>query len=176
MRLKLPAHPPTRPAAQSQTRMQYLVPSSHAWSIDALPDDERRRVSEVAASLAEAARAGQALQPLRGKNVAVLCEHAACPGFDIFSRAAMALGARVTHIRPSEALNSEVHLPETVGGLLGRLYDAIDCHGLAPDLLERLARTTGRPVFNALGCQGDGSSDRPADEYTLQALLLSALA
>ena len=37
--------------------------------------------------------------------------------------------------------------------------------------------SAGKPVFNALGCQGKGAlRGAPPDEYTLQALLLSALA
>jgi ornithine carbamoyltransferase len=157
--------------------MQYLAPSNAPWSLDALSPGERQRVIDAAAALAQAAKDGQALKPLRGKNVAVLCEQPKCPGLDHFSRAASALGARVTHIRPSEALTPSAPGPDAVGSLLGRLYDAIDCHGLTPEVVGRLARTTGKPVFNELGCQGaDPARKALSDEYTLQALLMSALA
>jgi ornithine carbamoyltransferase len=155
----------------------YLVPSAKPWSLDALPVEERQRVIEAAAALARAAQAGQPLHPLRGKNLAVLCEQADCPGFEHFSRAALALGARVSHIRPSEALTPSGHRPDAVGSLLGRLYDAIDCHGLGPEVVDQLARATGKPVFNQLGCRdGLPALASAADEFTLQALLLSALA
>jgi ornithine carbamoyltransferase len=158
--------------------MLYSAPSNKPWSIEALPLAERKRVLEAAASLARAANAGHSQQPLRSKNIAVLCEQPDCPGLAHFSRAAAALGARVTQIRPSEAFTTPPsHSPDAVGSLLGRLYDAIDCHGLAPEVVDRLARTTGKPVFNELGCHKNaGSRDPLPDEFTLQALLLSALA
>src|SRR4051812_9159197 len=105
--------------------MQHLASSGRPWSLDALPPGERLRVAEVAESLAQAAKSGHALQALRGKNLAVLCEQTECPGLEGFVRAAAAQGARVTHIRPSEALTPSSHGPDAVGQLLGRLYDAI---------------------------------------------------
>ncbi len=162
--------------------MPYSIPTSRSWSLAALPSGERQRVAELAASLAEASRAGQALQPLRGKNLAVLCEESSRRGLDGICRAANALGARVTHIRPSEALSAAPRGTQAVGSVLGRLYDAIDCYGVAPEVIDRLIETTGRPVFDALGEQPtapDARADSPtaarADEFTLQALLVSAL-
>lgn len=158
--------------------MQPLAPSAKPWSLDTLPPTERQQVMDAAASLERAARSGQATQPLRGKNLAVLCEAIDCPGLDNFCRAAAALGARVTRIRPSDALMPSAQGSDAaVGSLLGRLYDCIDCHGVAPDVIDRLARTTGKPVFNELGCQANNPlRHAPPDEFTLQAMLLSALA
>jgi ornithine carbamoyltransferase len=157
--------------------MHHLAPSSSSWSLDSLPADVRQQVLDMAGVLERAASSGHAMQTLRDKNLAVLCEHPECPGFDSFRRAAAALGARVTHIRPSEALTASTHGSDAVGNLLGRLYDAIDCHGVAPDVIDWLARTTGKPVFNELGCQGDTPSEREEiPEFTLQALLVTALA
>jgi ornithine carbamoyltransferase len=164
--------------------MPYSIPTSRSWSLAALPSGERQRVVELAASLAEASRSGQALQPLRGKNLAVLCEEPARRGLDGICRAANALGARVTHIRPSEALSAAPHGTQAVGSVLGRLYDAIDCYGVSAEVIDRLIETTGRPVFNALGEQptapvpdarADATAAARADEFTLQALLVSAL-
>jgi ornithine carbamoyltransferase len=156
--------------------MQYSIPPLRSWSLAALPPGEQQRVADLAASLAEASRSGHALQPLRGKNLAVLCEEPSCAASDVICRAASALGARVTHIRPSDALNTSARGPDAVGSLLGRLYDAIDCYGVAPEMVDRLVQTTGRPVFNALGEQpAPFSRDARGDEFTLQALLLSAL-
>jgi ornithine carbamoyltransferase len=157
--------------------MHTPVSSPRSWSLDGLPADERQRVLDMARVLEQAARSGHVVQTLRGKNLAVLCESAECPGLDNFRRAAAALGARVTQVRPSEALTDSVHGPDAVGSLLGRLYDAIDCHGVSPEVVDWLARTTGKPVFNDLACQGEALASRaPVPEYTLQSLLLSALA
>ncbi|MGY4829049.1 ornithine carbamoyltransferase [Sphaerotilaceae bacterium SBD11-9] len=132
----------------------------------------------MATLLKQTAQSGPPVQALRGKNLAVLCESPDCPELESLRRAAGALGARVTHVRPSEALiPTTASGPDAVGSLLGRLYDAIDCHGLAPEVVERLARSTGRPVFNELACQGNvRSTGQPGDDFTLQALLLSAVA
>jgi ornithine carbamoyltransferase len=157
--------------------MHNLAPSSRRWSLDTLPADERRRVIDMAAVLERAAHTGQTVQTLRGKNLAVLCEGSDCPGLDHFRRAASALGARVTHLLPSEILASLAEAPQAYGRLLGRLYDAIDCHGLQADVLDQLAMATGKPVFCDLACQGSGlERSTPRDDFTLQALLLSALA
>lgn len=155
--------------------MPHPDPCGRPWSPDSLPPAERQRIDLLAASLAQAARAGRAAQPLRGKNLAVLCEDGDCPGFGPFCDAATALGARVTRIRPSEALATVRAPSDAMSALLGRLYDAIDCHGLEAEVIAHLARCTGRPVFDALGCQGAAPDCRAANRYTLQALLLSAM-
>jgi ornithine carbamoyltransferase len=157
--------------------MRELVPTATNWSLDNLPADARQQVLDMAGVLERAAIGGHAVQTLRDKNVAVLCESDDCPGLDNFRRAAAALGARVTHIRPSDALATSIHGSDAVGNLLGRLYDAIDCHGVTPEVLDWLARTTGKPVFNELACQGNTEAHKvPLPQFTVQALLLSALA
>lgn len=157
--------------------MPNTIPSTMHWSVDGLTADEQRRIRETAAALEHSARSGLAVQSLRGKNLAVLCESVDCPGLESFRRAANALGAQVTQIRPSDALNMSARSSDMVGSLLGRLYDAIDCHGLDPAVIERLERVTGKPVFNDLAChRGMGTRPGTADGFTLQALLLSALA
>jgi len=153
-----------------------ISPAMH-WSLDGLPPEEQQRVRDSAAALEQSALAGLAVQTLRGKNLAVLCETADCPGLESFRRAANALGAQVTQIRPSETLNVSARESDAVGSLLGRLYDAIDCHGIEPTVIDRLARVTGKPIFNDLAChRGTGTKPATADGFTLQALLLSALA
>jgi ornithine carbamoyltransferase len=148
----------------------------HPWSLDTLPVSERQRVMDTAALLEQNAASGQQRQALRGKNLAVLCESADDPALLNMRRAAGALGAQVTHIRPSDALNPSSRSADSVGHLLGRLYDAIDCHGLSVATVEQLRRTTGCPVFNALGRNEGLGTGNPEDaEFVLQALLLRAL-
>lgn len=157
--------------------MPKLVPPLRRWSLDALPPLERQQVIDLAGTLARASRAGQAVQTLRGKNVAVLCEQPDCPHLVRFRRVAGELGARVTHVRPSDALTRSPHTPDAVGSLLGRLYDAIDCHDVAPEVVERLARTTGRPIFSEPACDGEGDGSTPSDaDFTMQAMLIHAMA
>lgn len=156
--------------------MPQFVPPFRPGSLDALPAAERQQVHEMARTLAHAARTGQATHPLRGKNIAVLCEEPDCPHLARLQRLAGELGARVTHVRPGDALTRSPHTPEAVGSLLGRLYDAIDCHGVAPDVVARLARCTGRPVFDGPPCNAADTPESPDADFTFQAMLVRALA
>lgn len=155
------------------------------WSLDALSREDWQRVRDQAGWLRQAADEGRPQRPLRGKNVAVLCETTACPELEAFRQAAASLGAQVTQVRPSEARINEYSSVDAVGSLLGRLYDAIDCHDLPTPLVEQLAQAAGKPVIHDLACGaalpaqafGPDASPAPDDEhYVLQALLLMALA
>lgn len=112
------------------------------WSLDGLTAEDLASLLQAAESLKAAAQAGRPQQPLRGKNIAVMCESGDDQAAQGFTAAASALGARVSHIRPA---------PKDTAPLLGRLYDAIECEGLPEDTVRELARGAGRPVFNGLG-------------------------
>ena len=144
---------------------------------------------EAAAVLAHARalqRAAQAPLPLlRGKNIALMGE--ADDGAAAFIRRAMTeLGAQVAHIRPSL---SELSTPAEVGHtarMLGQLYDAVECQGMAPALVQQVRDAAGVPVFDGIGSPdhpvakladqlgGDGS---PEDHrrFVVQAVLLGTL-
>jgi len=89
---------------------------------------------------------------LRGKNLGLVCESEGDADALLFRTAASALGASVSHIRPDPASGD----PAAGTGLLdsarvlGRLYDGIECQGLAPTLVQRLGREAGVPVFDGL--------------------------
>jgi ornithine carbamoyltransferase len=86
---------------------------------------------------------------LQGRRLGLLCAgpaEAAAPQAELFQRAAEALGAQVVRLQP--ALDLE-HV-EDIGRMLGRLYDAVECQGLAPAMVLALARAAGVPVFDAL--------------------------
>ena len=156
--------------------MHHPSPFPIHWSLEALTADRRRHVLDLALALERAECAGQPMKSLRGKHLAVLCEDPACLHIGAFRQAANALGARVTHIRPSDVSEVPDDIAGAVGNLLGKLYDALDCHDLPPSLVEHLKRTSGKPVFNELDCRGrQGERDAPVSEYVAQALLLSML-
>ena len=134
-----------------------------------------------------AARSGAPQRLLAGKNFGLLCEAADDADAALFQRAAMALGARVAQLRTSL---SKLGAPDEVrhtARVLGRLYDAVECIGMAPDLVNRISAEADVPVFEgiasaqhptaALARQLDGSAT--LDErrcLVMQAVLLSALA
>lgn len=145
----------------------YLRPNIHhrnLWSVDVLSRADVLDVLETARRLKQARQGGQALTPLRGRNLALLNDAAPAEGTGSLRHAAVDLGAQVSHLRPSDA---RIEPDDATARLLGRLYDAIDCEAMAPELVARVARDAGVPVFNGLG--GDSHPTRVlAELLTLQ--------
>ena len=142
-----------------------------------------------ARTLAHAASAGTTQPLLRGKNFGLMCE--ADDGGDgeaaLFRRAAQDLGAHVAHIRTSLSASSTPHEIQHTARLLGRLYDAVECQGMAAALVQRVGEDAGVPVFAGvasathptagLAAQLAGET-APSDarRFVLQAVLLATLA
>ena len=148
-----------------------------------------RALIASARQLREAAAGGQARSLLRGKNIGLLCERPDGPEAVRFQLAAAELGATVARILPSlAALESEQQVADTAR-VLGRLYDALECQGLAPALVQQLQRNAGVPVFGGLGEVGHPidalaaawSAEEPplapeaARRYLLQAALVQGI-
>ena len=140
--------------------------------------------------LRDSAASGQARSLLRGKNIGLLCERPDGPEAVRFQLAAADLGATVARILPSlAALESEQQVADTAR-VLGRLYDALECQGLDPALVQQLQRDAGVPVFDGLGEVGHpidalaaawSAEDPPlapeaARRYLLQAALVQGIA
>jgi len=123
---------------------------------------------------------------LRGKNLGLVCESEGDADAILFREAAAALGASVSHIRPDLAPPDGATGPLRTARLLGRLYDGIECQGLAPELVRQLGRDAGVPVFDWLAgpnhptaqlaqrLAGSGSLAKKR-QLILQAVLLFAL-
>lgn len=116
-------------------------------------------VAGTAEALLASARLLQRSEPgadtevlLRGKNLGLVCEDAAGADAMLFRDAAATLGASVSHIRPDLAPPDGTvgSGPLRTARLLGRLYDGIECQGLAPALVRQLASEAGVPVFDGL--------------------------
>jgi len=127
------------------------------------PAPSRPRPASPSADTAEAllasARLLQRAEPgsdtdglLRGKNLGLVCDREQDADAILFREAAAALGASVSHIRPDLAPPggaAGTGLLRTAR-LLGRLYDGIECQGLAPAWVRQLGRDAGVPVFDGL--------------------------
>ena len=134
-----------------------------------------------------AARSGTPQRLLGGKNLGLLCEAADDADAALFQRAAMALGAQVAQLRTSLSTLSTPDEVRHTARVLGRLYDAVDCMGMAPELVIVIGAEAGVPVFEGIASAQhptaglarllDGSATL-ADRRCLviQAVLLSALA
>ena len=98
---------------------------------------------------------------LRGKNLGLVCDCEADADAVLFRNAAAALGASVAHIRPELAPSAGAigtGNPRTAR-LLGRLYDGIECQGLAPALVRQLGRDAGVPVFDGLATEAHPTAE-----------------
>lgn len=88
--------------------------------------------------------------PLRGKYLALLCDSEDSEGAIAFRRAATELGARVATIRPNLTADSTPNEIEHTARMLGRLYEAVECQGMAETLVSAIARNAGIPVYDGL--------------------------
>ena len=113
----------------------------------------------IAEALLASARLLQRAEPgadtdglLRGKNLALVCDREEDADAILFRAAAAALGASVSHIRPdlAPAGGTAGTVLLRTARLLGRLYDGIECQGLAPSWVQELAHDAGVPVFDGL--------------------------
>ena len=150
------------------------------------PNNDAAAVLARARALHAAARAGMPALPLRGKNLGLLCDSADAHDGALFQRAASALGAQVAHVRPSLTEHSSAQEIQHTARLLGRLYDAIDCVGMAPGLVGKIGAGAGVPVFEGIASPRHPTAgladllDAPlADDdrrcLVIQAVLLGAL-
>lgn len=147
-----------------------MLKQSTSWSLDTLNREGLLALVGSAHQLRQAAAGSAALpQLLRGRKLALLSDDHASPDAAAFMRAASELGAHVARVRahnPGEAGRRD---PRDMAGLLGQLYDGIECQGLPEAELRQLGRDAGVPVFD-----GIGSAAHPlhlvADLMTLQDL------
>ena len=109
------------------------------WSIDELSSDDVQTLLATARSLKQAQGRGV---PLKGKHMAVLGDRSAGTGSDVFTMAALGLGAQVTHIPPRTLRLTASGDMGDAGRILGRLYDAIECDGMGEAFMLALKGKT----------------------------------
>ena len=139
-----------------------------------------------ARTLLDSAGAGPSRDALRGKKIGMLCETDDAPDAVLFRGAALELGAHVAHLRPSLSALSTPQEVQDTARMLGRLYDAVECQGMAPGLVRQMGTDAGVPVYDGLASalhstarlaeqlEGDGAT---ADKrrIVLQAMLLATI-
>ena len=141
-----------------------------------------------ARALQEAARDGRPLPALlAGKRLGLMSPESSGASVQLFCGAAAELGAHVSLIQPRLDEGSSVQQVEDMARLLGQLYDAVECQGMAEALVRRLERVATIPVYVALAGEQHPSAtlvgqlageDSVANKrrWLLQAALLSSIA
>ncbi|HSI49436.1 MAG TPA: ornithine carbamoyltransferase [Ideonella sp.] len=157
---------------------------------ETLPPARLAALLASARSLQQAAAAGALPQPLRGLNLGLLCEDSAADpasGAGLLRHAALALGAQVALVRPSQWQTGRPEDLQPTLRLLGRIYEALACEGLPAGLVQQIRSHAGVPVcqdlassehpVHTLAGQLEGGPSSEADRRCclLQALLLDAL-
>ena len=151
-----------------------------------LPPSEERVLLEQARTLQRAALSGRPQLLLRGKNVGLLCSDDTQPAAVMFKRAATELGAHVAHIGMSLSERSPAQDVARTARLLGRLYDAVECQGLASVLVRQIAEASGIPVYDGMAADaaqltrlalqlGPDSALTDNRRFALQALLVQTI-
>jgi len=167
-----------------------MYPTLKHRSLAAFENMSPREVTAVLANartLQRAAEAGTTQPLLRGKNLGLLCEADDALDAALFRRAAVELGAHVAHIRPSLSVLSTPQEVQHTARMLGRLYDAVECQGMAPALVQQVGNEAGVPVYDGIASQdhptaklaellGDDASPADNRRFVLQAVLLSTIA
>lgn len=156
-------------------------------AFDDLSPHDAQEVLATARMLERAALAGTTLPLLRGKHFGLLSETAQSASAALFRRAVTELGAQLSHIHPPFTEGSPVADVRQCAHVMGRLYDAVECEGIAPALVRRIAADAGVPVFrNIAGADhptarlaaslDEQTSREDSRRFVLQSVLLSALA
>jgi ornithine carbamoyltransferase len=129
--------------------MSCSIPHRHLWSAERLSAADLRALLDAATDVRRAKQRDAGWAPLRGRNLALMAEAGDGAG-PLFERAARELGGTVTRLDARAWQTSAgAHSSDAVR-MLGRLYDAVDCYGLPPALLEQIDASCGVPVFNGL--------------------------
>jgi ornithine carbamoyltransferase len=122
---------------------------------------------------------------LRGKSLALVSERND-DSTRLFQTAASELGARVSQVWPQlSQLRHSARFGDTVR-LLSRLYDGLECQGLAPDLVAEVGLAVPIPVYDGVACPhhptaslasrlGGADSDEMNRRLILQTVLVSTL-
>ncbi|WP_321308904.1 ornithine carbamoyltransferase [Marinifilum fragile] len=105
---------------------------------------------DLARDLKRAKYAGNEVQTLKGKNIALIFEKSSTRTRCAFETAAYDQGAHVTYLGPS---GSQIGVKESMADtarVLGRMYDGIEYRGFGQTVVEELAKHAGVPVWNGL--------------------------
>src|SRR5246127_5083024 len=105
------------------------------------------RLSEA---LKVAKYAGNEVQRLKGKEIALIFEKTSTRTRSAFEVGAYDQGAHVTYLDPSGSQLGHKESIADTAAVLGRMYDAIEFRGSAQAEVEELAAHAGVPVYNGL--------------------------
>ena len=112
--------------------------------------DELLHLLRLSQALKTAKYAGNEVQRLSGKEIALIFEKSSTRTRCAFEVAAFDQGAHVTYLDPSGSQMGHKESIADTARVLGRMFDAIEYRGSGQENVEELARFAGVPVYNGL--------------------------
>ncbi|MCQ2549330.1 MAG: ornithine carbamoyltransferase [Lachnospiraceae bacterium] len=105
---------------------------------------------DLAATLKAKKKAGETVDVLRGKNVALIFEKTSTRTRCSFETAAHDLGMGTTYLDPKSSQIGKKESIADTARVLGRIYEGIEYRGFGQEIVEELAKYAGVPVWNGL--------------------------
>ena len=112
--------------------------------------DELLHMLALSQALKTAKYAGNEVQRLSGKEIALIFEKSSTRTRCAFEVAAFDQGAHVTYLDPTGSQMGHKESIADTARVLGRMFDAIEYRGSGQENVEELARFAGVPVYNGL--------------------------
>jgi ornithine carbamoyltransferase len=112
--------------------------------------DELLHLLALSQALKTAKYAGNEVQRLSGREIALIFEKSSTRTRCAFEVAAFDQGAHVTYLDPTGSQMGHKESIADTARVLGRMFDAIEYRGSGQENVEELARHAGVPVYNGL--------------------------
>ena len=112
--------------------------------------EEIEYLIDLSAMLKEKKKKGEAVDVLRGKNIALIFEKNSTRTRCSFEVAASDLGMGSTFLDPKSSQIGKKESIKDTARVLGRIYDGIEYRGFGQEIVEELAKYAGVPVWNGL--------------------------
>lgn len=112
--------------------------------------EEIRYLIDTARGLKSKKRSGINSKMLEGKNIVMLFEKCSTRTRCAFEVSALEEGAHVTFLESKDSQMGKKESLEDSARILGRFYDGIEYRGYKQEVVEKLAKYSGVPVWNGL--------------------------
>ena len=112
--------------------------------------EEIEYLIDLSAMLKEKKKKGEAVDVLKGKNIALIFEKNSTRTRCSFEVAASDLGMGSTFLDPKSSQIGKKESIKDTARVLGRIYDGIEYRGFGQEIVEELAKYAGVPVWNGL--------------------------
>ena len=112
--------------------------------------DEIRYLLDLSKELKDKKKKGILHKDLEGKNIVLLFEKTSTRTRCAFEVAGYDLGMGVTYLDPNSSQMGHKESIEDTAKVLGRMFDGIEYRGFQQDIVEKLAKYSGVPVWNGL--------------------------